>query len=156
VARRDNGLPPLADVWSRADAVVRLRITRTFPAQPQPEPGGGRLLCTEHEAPIIEVLKRHLIEGPTGERFQLLQESAGVWEDVKGHAPYREGTECIACLIWRPTPSRFAFLANPFVVVQGRVDRQDPHYNALLLDVPRGIPVEDFLAKLRALAKDQR
>lgn len=150
-------LPPLADVWSRADAIVHLRITRTLPAQPQPQPDGGRMLCTEHEAAIMEVLKRHPVEGPTGERFELLQESAGVWEGVKGHAPYPEGTEIIAFLIWRPTPSRFAFWLNPFVVVQGRVERQDPQYDkAMLLDMPRGIPVGDFLAKLRGLAKDQR
>jgi hypothetical protein len=149
--------PPLADLWPRTDAIVHLRITRTLPARPQPQPDGGRMLCTGHDAAIIEVLKPHPVEGPTGERFQVLQESAGFWEGLKGHAPFPEGTEFIAFLTWRPTPSRFAFWLNPLAVVQGRVVRQDPRDNdPLFMDVPRGIPVEDFLAKLRALAKDQR
>ncbi len=160
---------PLAEVWQHADAIVHLRIMRALPAQPQRQSDGGRQLCTEHEAAILEVLKADKAHGPAGERFNLLQESAGVWEEdghvLRGADPYSVGTELVAFLTWQPSSERFAVWRDTLAVVDGRVYRfwwgktgvdTNEDSGPLFRDVPRGVPVQNLLAKLRTLTDVNR
>ncbi len=137
-----------SDLWRHADAVVYLRIEDTKPwtVGRIAEFGGLSVL---HTARVVEVAKAHPIGGPTGQTVTFVQ--AGSTDEPA----YAKGEEFIAFMNW--SGDVFVRSAGPssvYAVKQGKVD-----WLNLGRDIPYStetLTVEDFIARLRAPAKQQR
>ena len=137
---------PLAYNWQHADAVVYLRVDDILETKGWPAPTCGFIACTGYRATALGVAKRHSEEGPNDGEFTFLQDYV-----ASGEPKYGVGDEFVAFLAWNASWGTFVRSGGPgsmLPVRNGRVvsrQNQDEEFN--------GIKVEDFLAKLRALAK---
>jgi hypothetical protein len=153
--------PSLSELWTGADAVLHLRVERSLDAGPWPLGGDEmwRVVSTEYEASIIEVLKSHALGGPIGHALRFLQTYAGVWRDEGGRSwrsfgggppkdPYAVGEELVIFLRWDAPVERFC-QNTVFLVRAGRVFSGRGKVKA----ITEGMPVEELLAALRAMGR---
>ncbi len=137
-----------ADAWRHADAVVYLRIEDTKPwAVGRIAEFGG--LSVIHTATVLEVVKRHAIGGPTAQTVTFVQAGSS------NERPYAKGDEFIAFLHWSGDVFvRSSGPSSAYAVKQGKVT-----WLNLGRDIPYSaetLTVQDFIARLRGLAREQR
>jgi len=138
----DWAAPPtgLAGLWAEADAIVHVRVIGASPrAALQPE-------FFTISASILAIFKRDVTLGPDGSATTFLQER---WH----HEPsaYSSSTDLILFLS-KDAKGRFHRAYGPhvvFAVREGIVEAPSSYSQY------QGMKVDDFIAKLKALSKDQ-
>jgi hypothetical protein len=134
---------PLSTYWADADAVVHLRVTGY-----QPGPLDGSIPTIGHKADVLHLLKRHPKGGPSGPTMTFLQQQL-----ANELVPYEIGRELVVFLRWDsflPQDS-FVRLAGPMLVFTIENGRLQPGLSSVV-NRYAGMPIEDFLTALRALA----
>lgn len=139
-------VPTQADAYVQADAVARLRIERALPPEPC-----GQIVTSVYEATVLD-----LVKGTMPTSVELVQETAGTCLDagreVEGmHQPFQPGEEHVMFL--RRVGDRFQSLAGAsltFKVEHGLVDTRG------YAELPATMPLEEFYAAVRAMARERR
>jgi hypothetical protein len=146
----------LPDALRLADAVVHLRITKSY----EPQLWGHSRTCgvvgIEHEGLLLAESMLDAVDWRNPSTIRLVQYWAGTWADddrvVRGsERPYGVGAEYVLFLTWVPATERFrpfrGYLAIP--VRDGRISWRGAEEPG----VQDGMPVDDFLALLRGMRR---
>lgn len=134
--------------WRSVDAVVYVRVTESMGSRPVRTGGQCAIVGTQHRASVFEVFRRYRGE-PREQTLEILQRSAGVWQDLEGtlagrRTPCQPGQELIVFLTWNNLERTFQdALIVP--VKDGQVR------SAAIEELQKGMNLEDFLKMLRAM-----
>ncbi len=148
---------PLRSWVEQSDAVLHVVLGKGTGRVQETEL--GRVVCTEYNTKVVEVLRAPLPGGPIGSSVDFLQPYVGA-VTVNGRTstasrdPYLEGTEAVAFLEWDQTASRLIMTARPLIVVRdGRVYADSTVAPA---DYPDGAALGDLSSAVRSLMKTPR
>ncbi len=137
-----------------ADAVVRLRVTRSH----EPQPWSGDRHCglagIQHEASVLNVFKGHVALDLTDSMMRFVQYPVGRWNSGvfessrTSRARYEVGDEFIALLQWNELFQRFTPL-RPSYMIPVRNGRIRGPWPGGAVDIRDGMRIDDFVRALR-------